>query len=107
LTAKATDDFLLELSDEESDAPKISDDVPAWPDGSGYLRRAFDALVSDRFYGAMGGMSSIFYTAISRYADDHGIRLEPFATFIRAMDGVYIEVSMEKQKQDSPPDPTD
>ena len=47
----------------------------------------------------MGGMGRIYYTAISQYARDNNIELEPFVTFIHAMDDVYIAFASEKQKQ--------
>lgn len=86
---------------EESDAPELNDEKPEWPDWSGYLRTAWQALRDDRFYGAMGGMGRIYYTAISRYAADHGIAIEPFYTFLDAMDSAYVTWAAEKAKQDA------
>jgi hypothetical protein len=88
--------------DEESDAPAPKENTAAWPIWSGYLQRAWQALKDDRFYGSMGGMSRIYYTAISRYAEDHGIELQPFFTFITAMDDVYLAYAFEKAKQETP-----
>lgn len=87
---------------EELDAPAPKDDVAEWPEWSGYLQQAWQALKDDRFYGAMGGMSRIYYTAVSRYAEDNGIELEPFLTFINAMDEVYMAYAFEKAKQETP-----
>lgn len=88
------------MQEEESDAPAVAEDeVVEWPVWSGHLQRAWRTLSDDRFYGAMGGMGRIYYTAISQYARDHNIELEPFVTFIHAMDGVYLAHVAEKQKQ--------
>lgn len=88
------------MQEEESDAPKVvEEEIAEWPVWSGYLQRAWQVLHDDRFFGAMGGMGRIYYTAISQYARDHNIELEPFVTFIHAMDDVYIAYASEKQKQ--------
>lgn len=88
------------MQSEESDAPAVNEEeVVAWPEWSGYLQRAWQVLHDDRFFGAMGGMGRIYYTAISQYARDNNIELEPFVTFIHAMDDVYIAYASEKQKQ--------
>lgn len=89
----------MELQEEESDAPEVDDEHAEWPVWSGYLRNAWNDLRDDRFYGAMGGMGRIYYTAVSRYARDNGIDLEPFVTFIYAMDDVFLKVAAEKEKQ--------
>jgi hypothetical protein len=47
----------------------------------------------------MGGMGHIYYSSISMYARDNGIELEPFVTFIRAIDSVFLEYQAEKAKQ--------
>ena len=79
-------------------------DDAQWPEWSGYLRHAFVALRDDRHYGAMGGLGSIYYSAKSRYAQDHGIAgsaFEDFLKFIGAMDEEYIAIECEKQKADA------
>jgi hypothetical protein len=86
------------LADEELDAPESDSEYVEWPKGSAYLQRAWHVLHDDRFYGAMGGMGRIFYTALSQYARDNGIQLEPFVTFMQAMDAVYLEYMAEKAK---------
>lgn len=47
----------------------------------------------------MGGMGRIYYTALSRYAEDHNIELYPFVTFMQALDEVYVQSAAEKAKQ--------
>lgn len=57
-------------------------------------------LRDDRHFGAMGGCSTIFYSAISRYAEDHGIdgtEFDIFLTLLRAMDAEYL-LWMSEQK---------
>jgi hypothetical protein len=89
------------LQEEESDAPESTNEVAVWPSWSGYLQLAWHVLRDDRYYGAMGGMGRIYYTALSRYASDHDIELEPFVTFMHAMDNVYLEYESEKAKQEA------
>lgn len=60
---------------------------------------AWNTLRDDRFYGSMGGMGTIYYTAIRTYAEDHNIPMYPFLTFIRAMDETFMAVCAEKQKE--------
>lgn len=70
---------------------------PAW---SGVYFDAWHALRDDRFYGAMGGLGRIYYTAISRYAADHGITGESFGTFVRllsVMDDEYLIIMAERR----------
>lgn len=47
----------------------------------------------------MGGLSRIYYSSISRYAADNDIPLEPFYTFLDAMDSVYVDWANEKAKE--------
>jgi hypothetical protein len=48
----------------------------------------------------MGGMGHIYYQAISRYADDNEIELEPFLTFLLAIDDEYcLYVSKQNKEQ--------
>lgn len=64
--------------------------------------RAFDMLMFDRFFGALGGQGRISYMAISRYADDHGIDGDDRHMFMRLMDvldGVYLKLESERAKQ--------
>lgn len=96
---KAVDEFLLDVADEEGGVPEPHENDNAWPEWSGYVRNAWHALRDDRFYGSMGGIGSIYYTAISRYAEDHGIPLHPFATFISAMDDEYLVYFAEKNAE--------
>lgn len=80
--------------------PEVSyDDVVEWPVWSGYLQRAWHVLSSDRHYGAMGGMARIYYSSISRYARDNSMQLEPFTTFIQAMDDEYVSHVLANQKE--------
>lgn len=51
----------------------------------------------------MGGMGSIYYSAISQYADDHGIYGDTFDTFrwlLIVMDSEYLAVHYERAEQD-------
>jgi hypothetical protein len=61
--------------------------------------RAWDALMYDRQFGAMGGQSGIPYTALARYADDNGIvgeDLHIFLRFMRGIDQEYLEEEARK-----------
>ncbi|NTJ83371.1 hypothetical protein G6M50_36920 [Agrobacterium rhizogenes] len=65
----------------------------------GLYFRAWEDLRFDRFYGAMGGETPISYLAISRFAEDHGIRAEEFAQFkhfLQAIDAEWIKYVSEK-----------
>jgi hypothetical protein len=104
LRQKATDEFLLQLAEEESDAPKVSEDAPAWPEWSNYIRRAWEVLAHDRFIGSMGGIGRIFYPSISQYARDNGIPIEPFITFIHALDDEYVSYANDKLQEHSTQD---
>lgn len=75
-----------------------------WPEWSGYIRTAFQALSNDRFRGAMGGMAGIYYTAVSTYARDHGIDgadLDRFRLFLAALDDEYLAVEAERAKAEA------
>jgi hypothetical protein len=93
----------LELSEEESGVPEPQETTAEWPIWSGYLRAAWHCLREDRFYGSMGGVGRIYYTAISRYAEDNGIEIEPFNTFIQAIDGEYVVWAAKKAEPPTPP----
>lgn len=75
-----------------------------WPVWAGHLYAAWQLLRDDRFYGAMGGLGRIYYSAISAYAADHhicGSDLHDFVTFLAAMDDEYVAIMTEKQKADA------
>lgn len=62
---------------------------------------AFSALRGDRFLGAMGGTGTIYYQAISRFAEDHGIRNKEYAIFhrlITEMDDEYVAYCAEREE---------
>lgn len=72
-----------------------------WPDWSGYIQAAFHELRDDRFYGAMGGLGRIYFSAIDAYAQRCGIGAEifdQFLTFMRAIDDEYVAVMTERAK---------
>lgn len=72
-----------------------------WPEWSGSLRVAWQALINDRHYGSMGGMGPIYYTAISRYAEDLGLSRSEFDLFHRyltEMDAEYVAHCAEVEK---------
>lgn len=83
------------MAEEESDASHLVDKERSedtyWPVWARTYRDAWRLLRDDRFYGSMGGMGRIYYTALSQYAEDHGIPLYPFITYVRALDDVFIE----------------
>lgn len=96
------DEIAAENPDEAWLQPQPEDqlDVEFKPWYGLYLR-AFDALQCDRFYGASGGQTAIYYTAISRYAADHGIEgdeFRDFLTFINAIDGEHLAMVAEELK---------
>jgi hypothetical protein len=88
------------LASEETDAERFSDlDRPQeaiWPAWSDTIREAWSMLRDDRFYGAMGGLSGIYYSSLSRYAHDNDIPIQPFALFVMAMDSEFVAISNEK-----------
>lgn len=95
---------MRDLAEEESDAMQF-DDVARpyetnWPSWSGFVCRAWRDLRDDRHYGSMGGMGRIYYSSISKYADDNGIKLYPFLAYIQALDDVWIKWNAEKPKQE-------
>lgn len=64
------------------------------PDWTERYWLAWMALRNDRHFGSMGGMSPIYYQALSRYARDHGYTGQTFAMFqrlVNAMDGEYLD----------------
>ena len=89
----------MSLQDEESDVPEVEESPFSWPDWSTYLRQAWNTLRDDRFYGSMGGMGKIYYTAASLYAAKRNIPEEPFLTFLYAMDETFMAVCEEKAKE--------
>ncbi|WP_446680318.1 phage tail assembly chaperone [Aminobacter aminovorans] len=61
--------------------------------------RAWDALKADRQFGAMGGASAVPYSALSRYARDHGITGSDFRLFqvlFRAIDAEWLTMEAAK-----------
>ncbi|MQW24290.1 hypothetical protein [Sinorhizobium meliloti] len=73
--------------------PEVPDDAEVEP-WHGLYFRAWEALRFDRFYGALGGETSISYGAISRYASDHGITGDDFASFVhflQALDAEWLQ----------------
>ena len=90
----------MDISEEETDAAHFADlerpDDAQWPIWSRSYREAWAALRDDRFYGAMGGMGRIYYTALSAYARDHNIPLHPFSTFVMAMDDEFVAIQNAK-----------
>lgn len=96
------DEIAAACPDEEWLQPTVEDslDVEFKPWYGLYLR-AFDALQCDRFYGASGGQTAIYYTAISRYASDHeieGDEFRDFLTFINAIDAEHLAMVAEELK---------
>lgn len=68
--------------------------------------QAWHQLRDDRQFGAFGGCSGIFYSAISRYARDYGIdgsEFPIFVTLIRAMDVEYLDWIAEQKPPERPP----
>lgn len=100
---KGTDDFLADLAEEEPDAAHFAErtrpEETEWPVWSRQYYLAWLALRDDRFYGSMGGAGRIYYTALSRYAEDHNMPLYPFMTFVRAIDGEFVEWVAEQDKK--------
>jgi hypothetical protein len=65
---------------------------------------AWQALRDDRWRGAMGGLTGIYYAAISRYARNHGISGDDFArfhTFVTALDAEYLAFENERAKAEA------
>lgn len=96
---------MSDLADEESDAVAFTeierDKDTEWPEWSTSYHLAWLALSDDRFYGAMGGVGRIYYTALSRYAEDHNIPLYPFLIYVRAIDGEYVDWSAEQSAKEN------
>lgn len=72
------------------------------PAGALLFWEAWHVLRNDRHVGAMGGVGPIFYTAMSTYAADHGIRgasFEALRIVVRAMDDVYLAWAAEEAKK--------
>jgi hypothetical protein len=64
---------------------------------------AWEALSSDRQYGAFGGESRVPFTALDRYARRYGITGQAFDTFIRLfgeIDDEWLAWRAEKAKKD-------
>lgn len=104
-TAPEIKTWLDEIADAYPDEEWLQSDEDdefepeAWHD---LYFRAFDALQYDRFFGPMGGSGPIYYTALSRYARDHGIDGEDrhhFHIFMNAIDGEWLTLQREKADQ--------
>lgn len=70
-----------------------------WPPWSVHIQVAFNELRDDRFYGSMGGLGRIYFTAIERYAQRFGIEgsaFDDFVTYVRAIDDEYVLVTNER-----------
>lgn len=46
-------------------------------------------------------MGRIYYASASQYARDHEIELQPFLTFLMAMDDEYVSWASEKAKAEA------
>jgi len=109
LERRATDDFLRELAEEEPDAAPFAADAvrpddAQWPEWAGVYRGAWEALRDDRHYGAMGGLGRIYYSAIDRYAERHGIAgsaFDDFLTLVHAMDEEYVAHVTRRQRAEA------
>jgi hypothetical protein len=69
---------------------------------------AWHMLRDDRPLGAMGGCGGIYYTAISRYAEDHEITGSDFTAFlliVRGMDAEYQSWVAERNATPTPSPP--
>lgn len=96
--------------EEESDAAAIfsgrTDEIERpeeaeWPEWSGAIRVAWQALRNDRHFGSMGGIGPIYYTAVSRYAEDLGLSRREFDVFLFylvEMDAEYVDYCAEAEK---------
>lgn len=97
------DEIAAEFPDEEwlqPDEGERPEDIEFQP-WHGLYFRAFDALQYDRFYGSHGGQTAIYYTALSRYARDHGIEgddFRDFLTFMNAIDAEHLALAAEELK---------
>ncbi|NTJ46515.1 hypothetical protein G6K93_05740 [Agrobacterium rhizogenes] len=96
LTEEGNNDWLADLAAENPDEATFIQ-VKAAPEEAraeawhGLYFRAWEDLRFDRFYGAMGGEAPISYVAMSRFAEDHGIRGEEFAQFRRFLQAIDAE----------------
>lgn len=75
-----------------------------WPAWSGYLQDAWGELVDDRHIGSMGGLGKIWFSSIKAYAEQFGIvgsEFNDFLTFIRAIDGEYLDIMRERAKAEA------
>lgn len=66
---------------------------------------AWHSLKDDRHFGAMGGCSGIFYSAMSQYGRDHNIEGSEFQMFlilVRALDAEYLLWMSEQQHKTQP-----
>lgn len=73
-----------------------------WPAWSGWIREAWRALSEDRFYGAMGGVGRVYFTAKDAYAARFGIVGEAFEHFLilfDALDDVYVEFTNDQARE--------
>jgi hypothetical protein len=67
---------------------------------------AWESLRYDRFYGAFGGETPISYSAVGRYARDHGLAGEQVSVFralLSAIDEEWLGHVAEKLKRKPPP----
>lgn len=108
---KGTDDFLLDIMEEDPAAAALLADRVDPEQGElseelwMYLT-AFNRLMHDRHYGAFGGYTSIHYSSLSAYARDFGITGEDFDTFLAMMaelDREYLE-HLERIAPPKPPE---
>jgi hypothetical protein len=89
----------------EGDTPRALLEKPEIEEHLVFVWNAFWAISSDRPIGAMGGIGSIPFAAIDRYASRYGIdgrdEFDRFHTLIKRLDAVFIATANEKAAEEA------
>lgn len=109
MTNGGRSDWLQRLADENPEEaafieiPEREEDAEE-EDWFAFYFKAWEALRFDRTYGVFGGETPILYTAISKYAEDHGIVGDDyrwFRHFLNACDDEWRAFQSEQEKSKS------
>jgi hypothetical protein len=89
----------------EGHAPRALIEKPEIDDHLAFVWNAFWAISGDRPIGVMGGVGSIPFAAIDRYAVRYGVdgrdEFDRFHAMIKRMDAVFIAKANEKAAEEA------
>ena len=104
---------MADVAEEEADAAAMlaaaEDDLAGeddtLPEGTQFVWRAWQALREDRYYGAYGGLTTIWFASVEAYARRYGIvnpsNFDTFHALLRSIDEEYVSITLERQRDEA------